>query len=57
LPDPDQLAAIGVTEYFNRPDTVTIIEWGEKIKSLLPKKYLTIKIEILKNNLRKITVK
>jgi tRNA threonylcarbamoyladenosine biosynthesis protein TsaE len=32
------LIAIGATEYFNRPDTVTIIEWADKIKKILPKK-------------------
>lgn len=29
---------IGAEEYFCRPDTVTIIEWADKIKKVLPKK-------------------
>ncbi|MFA6306511.1 MAG: tRNA (adenosine(37)-N6)-threonylcarbamoyltransferase complex ATPase subunit type 1 TsaE [Patescibacteria group bacterium] len=48
------LIAIGADEYFNRPDTVTIIEWADKIKKILPKKAKLVKISFLKNNLRKI---
>ena len=35
---PRDITAIGAEEYFNRPDTVTIIEWADKIKKILPKK-------------------
>jgi tRNA A37 threonylcarbamoyladenosine biosynthesis protein TsaE len=28
--------AIGAGEYFKRSDTVTVIEWADKIKSILP---------------------
>jgi len=48
------LIAIGAAEYFNRPDVITIIEWADKIKKILPKKTKLIKINIQKNNLRKI---
>jgi tRNA threonylcarbamoyladenosine biosynthesis protein TsaE len=30
------LSAIGAKEYFNRPDTVSVIEWADKIKKILP---------------------
>ena len=49
------LITIGAAEYFNRPDTITVIEWADKIKSILPKKTKLIKINWQKNNLRKIT--
>ena len=45
---------IGAEEYFNRPDTITIIEWADKIKKILPPKTKIIKIEILDKNKRKI---
>lgn len=39
------LIAIGAEEYFNRPDTVTVIEWAGKIKKILPKgaRFVSIK--------------
>ena len=41
------LIAIGVEEYFNRPDTITIIEWADRIKKILPKKtsYVNLKVK------------
>ena len=39
------LIAIGATEYFNQPDTITVIEWADKIKSILPEKTRWIKIK------------
>ena len=32
------ITAIGAEEYFNRPDTATIIEWANNIEQILPKK-------------------
>jgi tRNA threonylcarbamoyladenosine biosynthesis protein TsaE len=40
----------------NAEDNVVIIEWAEKIKDQLPKKTVQIKISILDENKRKITV-
>lgn len=42
--------------YFNKKNQMIIIEWGEKIESLLPKKPIKISIEIEENSRRKITV-
>jgi len=44
------LIAIGASEYFNRPDTITIIEWADKIKKILPKKTKFIKISMNKTS-------
>ncbi|MEA3463563.1 MAG: tRNA (adenosine(37)-N6)-threonylcarbamoyltransferase complex ATPase subunit type 1 TsaE [Patescibacteria group bacterium] len=39
------LIAIGIHEYFNKPNTVTVIEWVDKIKRILPKKTRYVKIQ------------
>jgi tRNA threonylcarbamoyladenosine biosynthesis protein TsaE len=52
--DAAAIVDIGATEYFNQPNTIVVIEWPEKIKSLLPKNVLPIKILIKKDNEREI---
>lgn len=44
------LIAIGAAEYFSRPDTITVIEWADKIKTSLPKKTRMVKISINKTS-------
>jgi len=39
------ILSIGAEEYFNRPDTVAVIEWADKIKKILPKKTKYVKIK------------
>ncbi|NUM25848.1 MAG: tRNA (adenosine(37)-N6)-threonylcarbamoyltransferase complex ATPase subunit type 1 TsaE [Candidatus Buchananbacteria bacterium] len=56
LQSEEQLREIGATEYFNRPDTVTVIEWAEKIKQHLPKQIIKITVELLHEDQRKITI-
>ncbi len=48
------ITAIGVQEYFYRPDTVVVIEWAEKIKKILPAKTRYINIKHGQENIRKI---
>ncbi|MDD5071265.1 MAG: tRNA (adenosine(37)-N6)-threonylcarbamoyltransferase complex ATPase subunit type 1 TsaE [Patescibacteria group bacterium] len=48
------LISIGAQEYFNRADTLTIIEWADRVKKILPKKTKYIKMEILEGAKRKI---
>jgi tRNA threonylcarbamoyladenosine biosynthesis protein TsaE len=48
------ITAIGAQEYFNRPDTVVVIEWADRIKKILPKKTRLIKFKTIKSNERKI---
>jgi len=43
------LIAIGADEYFKRPDAITVIEWADKIKQILPKQVKFVKITINKN--------
>ena len=42
LADEDEFYAIGGEEYFDKG--ITIMEWGDIVKSALPKEYLEIKI-------------
>lgn len=41
-----QMEYIGLQEYLNG-DGIVVIEWAEKLGSLLPKEYLSISIEII----------
>ncbi len=43
--DAEQLAEIGFEEYFERGGVV-LIEWAERVMSLLPSEYLTLKITL-----------
>ncbi|MFA5954266.1 MAG: tRNA (adenosine(37)-N6)-threonylcarbamoyltransferase complex ATPase subunit type 1 TsaE [Patescibacteria group bacterium] len=36
LSNTEELAALGLYDYLSKPDTVTVIEWAEKIKKALP---------------------
>ncbi len=49
LKTPEDLITIGAEEYFNRPDAVTVIEWADKIKKVLPKKARFVIIKITKD--------
>ena len=44
------IIAIGANEYFNKKNTVTVIEWADKIKKILPQNtsYITLKQNKLK---------
>ena len=58
LEDENQLIEIGVEDYLGQPDTVCIIEWPEKILTLLKnKKTLNVEIEHVGENERVIKIK
>lgn len=44
-----ELEAIGAREYFGRKDCITIIEWADKVKKVLPKKAIKINFEAEEN--------
>ena len=51
------LVNIGVKDWLAKPNTVTVIEWAERVKNILPKDTITIKLKLRKNkNERTITV-
>ncbi|MCX6795008.1 MAG: tRNA (adenosine(37)-N6)-threonylcarbamoyltransferase complex ATPase subunit type 1 TsaE [Candidatus Falkowbacteria bacterium] len=56
LKSAQDLISLGVEEFFNSPDTVTAIEWGEKVKEIWPKKATVIKIKMLGKNTRSMSI-
>lgn len=40
----EELKNIGLPEYLNRPDTVTVIEWADQVKDILPPDIVMINI-------------
>lgn len=48
LTNPEGIIAIGANEYWQRSDTVTVIEWADKIKKILPPQTKFIKFKIKK---------
>jgi len=50
------LRAIGIEEYMGNPDTVTLIEWAEKVKSVWPDKSIKTKIIAVSESQREITI-
>ena len=53
---PADLRTIGVEEFLNEKGAVSAIEWPEKIEKSLPSKATKIKIEVVDETRRKITV-
>jgi tRNA threonylcarbamoyladenosine biosynthesis protein TsaE len=48
LDEPQELFYLGIEEYLNKPDTIVVVEWADKIKDYLKgfKKVIWIKIKI-----------
>ncbi len=42
LNSPAEAALIGLEEFWGKPGTITVIEWADKIKTLLPKHTIAI---------------
>ena len=56
IDSPSDIDALSFEEYFYR-DGICVVEWADRIRKLLPKKYIEVKIKILEGNRRKIYVK
>lgn len=50
------LLDLGIDEYFNSKSAITAIEWGEKIKDILPNNTKFIKIKTKGENKREISI-
>lgn len=50
------LVDIGVEEYFNRPDAITVIEWADRVADILPAKTIKINFKALTGDKREIVV-
>lgn len=58
LDSPEELLAIGLNEFISNKKNIIVIEWAEKIKSVLPKNTIWINFKLgKKENERIITVK
>jgi len=53
----EDLIAIGALDYLNRADTITVIEWAEKVKDIWPKDTILIDIKHQTETSRKINVR
>jgi tRNA threonylcarbamoyladenosine biosynthesis protein TsaE len=51
------LISLGVEEYFNSPETVTAIEWAEKVKEIWPKGARIIRIIAISEKIREVVIK
>jgi len=47
---------VGVEDYMGMDDSITVIEWAERIKDILPRRTTYINFEIKGNTQRKITI-
>ncbi|MDD3292640.1 MAG: tRNA (adenosine(37)-N6)-threonylcarbamoyltransferase complex ATPase subunit type 1 TsaE [Candidatus Pacebacteria bacterium] len=50
-----EVKSLGLEEIFKNPNNIVLVEWGEKIKKILPSNTIKIKFEFLEENKRKIT--
>ncbi|MDP4220261.1 MAG: tRNA (adenosine(37)-N6)-threonylcarbamoyltransferase complex ATPase subunit type 1 TsaE [Bacteroidota bacterium] len=53
---PEELIELGAREYLYPTHGITVIEWPERIEAYLPKKRIEVMIEILSQNVRKISL-
>jgi tRNA threonylcarbamoyladenosine biosynthesis protein TsaE len=51
----DDLKTVGIEEFLQDPKGASVIEWPEKIESLLPKETIEVKFQKLSENERKVT--
>ncbi|MCJ7740278.1 tRNA (adenosine(37)-N6)-threonylcarbamoyltransferase complex ATPase subunit type 1 TsaE [Candidatus Microgenomates bacterium] len=51
-----EIESTGLAEFINKPDSVVLVEWAEKMGKVLPKKRIDIKFLIIDDNQRKITI-
>ncbi len=57
LSDGDQLLGIGVEDFFEQADCITVIEWADRVHDIWPKKAIQINFKILKGDQREIKIK
>jgi len=52
LADSSETNPLRLDETFKKDNTLVLIEWGEKIKDILPKPHLELKIEVKEGDTR-----
>lgn len=56
LNNEDELAALGFSEILADPNAIIIIEWAEKLDTLLPKKRIDVRFKTLEDDKHEITI-
>ena len=56
LENEDSVRELGLSDLFQDPETVVIIEWAEKLGKLTPKKRLDVRFEFVNGSSRKISI-
>lgn len=56
LKDHNDLVRLGIEEIFNNTENITLIEWSDRVKKILPKNYIKIHIDHIDEKTRKIAV-
>lgn len=54
--DPDELLELGIEDYLYAPNSITILEWAERVEKYLPTDTIRISIETLSESHREIRV-
>jgi len=57
LNSPDELTALGLDEILKNPKNLIVIEWADKVESLIPKDAILVEFEWIGEEERKIIVK
>lgn len=56
MKDEQDALGIGITDYLGRSDIITVIEWPEKVKKILPKGTIWVKFEHVNGSSRLISI-
>ena len=54
--DPDELLELGIEDYLYAPNSITILEWAERVEKYLPRDVIRITIEATSETEREITL-
>ncbi len=54
IDDKKSIKDLGIEEIVNSPENIVVIEWAEKLKSLMPAKRIDVKFFYEKDNARKV---
>ena len=57
IENPKEISNLTWKEIVENPQNIIAVEWGEKIKEILPEKYFQIAFEFINKNTRKLTFK
>ena len=53
----DEVSDLGLQEYLQKPKSVSVIEWADRIESILPREKIAIKFDYVNKNARKFIFK